>query len=170
MTPHRTTALLGTALIGGVGTLIGLMATGKLTLDTGWGRTTHALGPQTWTIDAPRDMVWQQFTSPYLGAIPRSMSDSLSVIERGSDMVIARIYRIWAGTRPRPLRLSASASPRRSDSGISADPYPTPSRSSVWMRSTTTRLASPTKARSVSIGGSPAAWPLDSESDHRWSS
>ena len=43
----------------------------------------------TWTIDAPREMVWQQFTSPYLGAIPRDMRDSLSVIERGSDMVIA---------------------------------------------------------------------------------
>ena len=86
---HRTTAVLGSAMIGGTGTLIGLMATGKLTLDTGWGRTTHRLGPLTWTIDAPREMVWQQFTAPYLGTIPRGMRDSLSIIDRGSDVVVA---------------------------------------------------------------------------------
>ncbi|MFV2039692.1 MAG: SRPBCC family protein [Acidimicrobiales bacterium] len=83
------TVLLGAALVGGTGTLMGLMATGKLTLDTGWGRRTHALGPLTWTVDAPRELVWQQFTSNYLGRIPRDMRDSLRLIQRGSDMVVA---------------------------------------------------------------------------------
>jgi hypothetical protein len=84
-----TTALLGTALVGGAGTLLGLMASGKLTLDTGWGRSTHHLGPLAWTVDAPREMLWQQLTGPYLGAIPRDMRDNLSVLERSSDFVIA---------------------------------------------------------------------------------
>jgi len=75
--------------VAGTGTLAGLMATGKLTLDTGWGRSTHELGPLTWTIDAPRDLVWQQFTGPYLGSIPRDMRENFDVVEHGSDLVVA---------------------------------------------------------------------------------
>lgn len=89
MAPRPMTLALGGALVGGAGTLVALMATGRLTLDTGWGRTTHDLGPLTWEIDAPREMVWQQFTSHYLGRIPRDMRDSLDVVERGEDLVVA---------------------------------------------------------------------------------
>ena len=47
------TKLLGAALVGGTATLVSLMARGRLTLDTGWGRTITALGPITVTIAAP---------------------------------------------------------------------------------------------------------------------
>lgn len=89
MAPRPTTLALSGALGGGVASLVALMATGRLTLDTGWGRTTHALGPLTWEIAAPRAMVWQQFTGHYLGRIPREMRDSLQIVERGEDLVVA---------------------------------------------------------------------------------
>ena len=89
MRPRPTTALLGAAVVGGAAALTGLTATGKLTLDTGWGRSKHHLGPLNWTVEASRELVWQQFSSTYLGSIPRDMRDSLEVVERGSDMVVA---------------------------------------------------------------------------------
>jgi hypothetical protein len=89
MKPRPTTALLGAALVGGFGVAIGLMGAGKLTLDTGWGRSKHALGPISWTVNAPRELVWQQFSSTYLGSIPRDMRDHLAVVERGTDLVVA---------------------------------------------------------------------------------
>ena len=92
MSPRPTTLALAGALVGGAGTLLGLMATGRLTLDTRWGRSLHQLGPVTWTIDAPRDLVWQQMTSQYTGRIPRDMRDSLEIDERSDDMLIARHY------------------------------------------------------------------------------
>lgn len=89
MRPRPATVLLGAALAGGAATVVGLMGAGKLTLDTGWGRSKHPLGPVSWTVDAPRELVWQQFSSTYLGSIPRDMRDNLAVVERGSDLVVA---------------------------------------------------------------------------------
>jgi hypothetical protein len=43
----------------------------------------------SWTVNAPRELVWQQFSSTYLGSIPRGMRDDLAVVERGSDLVVA---------------------------------------------------------------------------------
>src|SRR5438093_1614964 len=40
-----------------VALLIGAWLTGRLTIDLGWGRTRHPLGPAEVEIDAPRDLV-----------------------------------------------------------------------------------------------------------------
>ena len=85
---RRATLLAGT-LVGGVGTLVALMAKGRLTLDTGWGRTITPLRPMTLRIDAPRELVFDYLASPYLGRTPRAMQEHLQVWERGTDMVVA---------------------------------------------------------------------------------
>jgi hypothetical protein len=82
--------VLGGTLVGGVITLFSWMARGRLTLDADLGRSFHPLGPLTVQIDAPRDLVFEQLSAPYLGRTPRETAATLEVIERGSDMVVAR--------------------------------------------------------------------------------
>ena len=89
MKTTTTAGLIGAALVGGAGAFAALVGSGKLTLDTGWGRSVHQLGPVTWRIDAPRELVWQQFSATYQGSIPRDMREHLAVVERGSDLVVA---------------------------------------------------------------------------------
>jgi hypothetical protein len=81
--------VLAGTVIGGVLTLLSWMSRGKLTLDVGVGRSFHRLGPVTVVIDAPRDVVFEQLSAPYLGRRPRALADTLEVLERGSDMVVA---------------------------------------------------------------------------------
>lgn len=83
------TLALATLLVAGTAMLVGLMAVGKLTLDTGWGRTTHPLGPLTVRFEAPRELVFEQIASPYLGRTPASVRDKLEVIDRGEELVVA---------------------------------------------------------------------------------
>lgn len=66
------------------------MATGRLTLDLGWGRSFHKLGPVELHIAAPRDLVFEGMSSPYLGRTPKAQKGSLEVLERGPDRVLAR--------------------------------------------------------------------------------
>ena len=81
--------LVGT-LVGGVLALLSWMTRGKLTLDAGVGRSLHPLGPVSVVIDAPRDLVFQLLSAPYLGRPPRAVAETVEVLERGSDMVVAR--------------------------------------------------------------------------------
>jgi hypothetical protein len=69
--------------------LIGAWLIGRLTIDLGWGRTRHALGPIELMIDAPRAVVFDVVASPYLGRTPRELREQLEVLERGSDLVVA---------------------------------------------------------------------------------
>jgi hypothetical protein len=75
------------ASLGGLG--YRLVVSGELTLDTGLGRTVRPLGPLTVVIAAPREIVFDVIADPYLGRTPRAMADEISVLERGSDMVLA---------------------------------------------------------------------------------
>jgi hypothetical protein len=75
------------ALFGGLG--YRMLVSGELTLDTGVGRTLRPLGPLTTTIDAPRETVFDVIAAPYLGRTPRALDDELTVLERGTDMVLA---------------------------------------------------------------------------------
>lgn len=99
MRPRTTTAVLSAVLVGGVGTLVALMARGKLTLDVGWGRSVHPLGPIVVRFAAPRELVFEQISSAYLGRTPRETRAHLEVVERGSDLVVATHYtRVWGYT------------------------------------------------------------------------
>jgi hypothetical protein len=85
-----------TAAVGVVGGLAGLgyylVVTGKLTLDTGWGRRVRPLGPFGVEVAAPAATVFDVIAGPYLGRTPRAMSGKLQVLDRGTDMVLAEHY------------------------------------------------------------------------------
>jgi hypothetical protein len=69
-----------------------LLVTGKLTVDTGWGRRVRPLGPFGVQIAAPAATVFDVIAAPYLGKTPRTMAGKLHVLERGADMVLAEHY------------------------------------------------------------------------------
>ena len=77
--------LLGSGLVTG---LYALVVRGDLALDVGVGRRVRALGPQEIHIHAPRDVVFEVISGPYLRT-PRAMRAKLEVLERGADMVLA---------------------------------------------------------------------------------
>lgn len=66
-----------------------LMSRGRIHLDLGWGRSLHPLGPVTVQINAPRDLVFEQISAPYLGRTPAALRGKLKVLEAGSNLVVA---------------------------------------------------------------------------------
>lgn len=86
----------GTAALTVAGGLAGLgyylVVTGKLTVDTGWGRRTRPLGPFGVEVAAPAATVFDVIAGPYLGRTPRAMAGKLQVLDRGTDMVLAEHY------------------------------------------------------------------------------
>lgn len=75
------------ALLTGLGLgLFLLLAMGRLHLDLGWGRSHHELGPIEIGIDAPRDLVFEIISAPYLGRAPQG---EIEVLARDDDLVVA---------------------------------------------------------------------------------
>jgi hypothetical protein len=74
------------AVLGG---LYVLVARGMVTIDLGLGRRVRPLGPMLVEIEAPRELVFDVISSPYLGRTPHAMEDKLKVLERGTDAVLA---------------------------------------------------------------------------------
>lgn len=70
--------------------LVGAWLVGGLTIDLGWGRTVHPLGPIHVAIQAPRGIVFDVVSSPYLGRARRGLGDRLEVVDRGTDLVVAK--------------------------------------------------------------------------------
>jgi hypothetical protein len=88
--PRLSVAL---AVIAGIGaTAYGLLARGALTLDLGIGRSLRPLGPLTVRVEAPRELVFEVISAPYLGRTPRALAEKLRVVERSDDMVLAEHY------------------------------------------------------------------------------
>lgn len=87
MTSRRLAATV--ALVGGPAGALALLARGALTLDLGIGRRVRPLGPLEVDVAAPRDVVFDVVSAPYLGRAPRALAEKLNVVERGSDMVLA---------------------------------------------------------------------------------
>ncbi len=82
----------GTRLVGvaiGVGSYVGVV-TGRVTIDLGVGRRRQALGPLEIDIDAPRGLVFDVISAPYLGRTPKAMEEKLHVLQRGADLVLAK--------------------------------------------------------------------------------
>jgi hypothetical protein len=86
-----TWALVGVAAVLAIlmTVLVWAWLSGRLTLDLGWGRSTHPLGPIEVMVDAPRDVVYEVVAAPYLGHTPRELRGELEVLERGVDLVVA---------------------------------------------------------------------------------
>ena len=80
----------GAAVAAGVGaTACVLTVRGALTVDLGIGRSLRSLGPIQTIIDAPREVVFDVISGPYLERTPRALEAKLHVLERGSDLVLA---------------------------------------------------------------------------------
>lgn len=88
----RAAAVLAAGFAGAAGMGYCLVVTGKMTLDTGWGRRVRPLGPFNVQIAAPASTVFDVIAGPYLGRTPRAMADKLRVLDRGADMVLAEHY------------------------------------------------------------------------------
>jgi hypothetical protein len=86
----------------GVGSLaaagyLGLV-TGAVPIDVGVGRRLRPLGPLTIMIRAPREVVFDVISQPYLGRATRAMQEKVRVLHAGSDMVLAA-HRTPVGNR-----------------------------------------------------------------------
>lgn len=66
-----------------------LVVSGGLAPDLDLGRTVRPLGPITIEIDAPRDLVYEVVAAPYLGRPASGTADEITVLERGTDLVLA---------------------------------------------------------------------------------
>ncbi|HJR96160.1 MAG TPA: SRPBCC family protein [Gaiellaceae bacterium] len=87
----------------GVGTLVwALVVRGSLSVDLGVGRRYRPLGPISMRIAAPRDIVFEVVSTPYLGRTSRALREKVDVLERGDDLVLAahrtRAYGLTATT------------------------------------------------------------------------
>jgi Polyketide cyclase / dehydrase and lipid transport len=81
------------AALGGI--VLGLYAAlvrGSATVDLGIGRSVRPLGPFTWQIAAPRELVFGLISAPYLQRTPSALESKLRVLERGEDMVLAEHF------------------------------------------------------------------------------
>jgi hypothetical protein len=75
-----------------LGAISALLARGALTIDLGLGRTLRPLGPLTWQIEAPPEVVFEVISAPYLEQTPRALASKLRVLEQGADMVLAEHF------------------------------------------------------------------------------
>jgi hypothetical protein len=80
-------AALGVALLTVVVGAFLLLAMGRLHLDLGWGRSVHELGPIALRIAAPRELVFEVISAPYLGRTPSR--SGIEVLERSGSLVVA---------------------------------------------------------------------------------
>jgi hypothetical protein len=79
--------VLGTLLIALVAGMLLLLAMGRLHLDLGWGRSFHELGPMTIPIAAPRELVFEIISAPYLGRTPSG--PGIELVARSDALVVA---------------------------------------------------------------------------------
>ncbi len=93
MGPVAAKGLLVVAALGGLGVgLYALLVRGSLTVDVGIGQRVRRLGPLTWHIAAPRELVFEVISAPYLRRAPRALASKLRVLERGENMVLAEHF------------------------------------------------------------------------------
>ncbi len=72
----------------GVAGYLGLV-TGAVPIDLNIGRRTRPLGPLSVEVRAPREVVFDVLSEPYLGRQTRAVAEKVHVLQRGSDMVLA---------------------------------------------------------------------------------
>jgi hypothetical protein len=79
--------VLGVLLVALVAGSFLLLAMGRLHLDLGWGRSLHELGPITVPIAAPRELVFELISAPYLGRGPAG--SGIEVVAGSDELVVA---------------------------------------------------------------------------------
>jgi hypothetical protein len=79
--------VLATLIVVSSAALFLALAMGRKHLDLGVGRSYHELGPTTVTIRAPRELVYEVISAPYLG---RSRAPGLEILARSEHLAVAR--------------------------------------------------------------------------------
>jgi hypothetical protein len=85
--PWIAVGALAALLLAWAAGLFLLLAMGRITLDLGWGRSVHPLGPIAMRIAAPRDLVFEMIEAPYAGRAPGG--SGIEVIAQGDRLVVA---------------------------------------------------------------------------------
>jgi hypothetical protein len=85
--PWFAVVILVAILIAGAAGAFFLLALGRLTLDLGWGRSVHELGPIVRRIAAPRELVFEIINAPYSARAPRD--SSVEVLAGRDSLVVA---------------------------------------------------------------------------------
>jgi hypothetical protein len=101
-----------------------MLASGAITVDVGVGRRIRGLGPVTWEIAAPRELVFDLIMTPYLGRTPRALASKLQVSERGSDMVLAAHFTEVSGRTTTTVETVRFERPARIDFRLVRGPVP----------------------------------------------
>lgn len=101
-----------------------LVATGAVTVDVGIGRSLRPLGPVTWRIVAPPEVVCDVVAEPYLRRTPRALREKLEVWERGSDMALAAHFTPTAIGKATTLETVRFERPGRIDFRLLRGPVP----------------------------------------------
>ena len=89
--PRRARSHLLALAGAGIGVYV-LLVRGSLTVDLGLGRSVRPLGPFARRIGAPRELVFEVISAPYLEKTPRALEGKLRVVERGADTVLAEHF------------------------------------------------------------------------------
>lgn len=118
----RARAVAGVAGLGAL--LWALTVRGSLTLDLGIGRRLRPLGPLRFTIVAPREVVFDVISAPYLARTPRALRDKLEVLERGDDFVLAAHHTPAYGLRATTLETVRFERPERVHFRLVRGPVP----------------------------------------------
>ena len=111
-------------LAGGTAGLYGLLVRGALTVDFDMGRSLRPLGPLTFRIDAPREVVFDVIAGPYLRRTPRALRGKLEVVERGTDMVLAAHFTHVCGLVATTLETVRFERPSKIDFRLVRGPVP----------------------------------------------
>jgi len=85
--PWIAVVILAAIMLVGAGGAFLLLAMGRLTLDLGWGRSVHELGPIVKRIAAPRELVFEVLNAPYTTRAPRG--SGVEVLVGGDSLVVA---------------------------------------------------------------------------------
>jgi uncharacterized protein YndB with AHSA1/START domain len=88
--PWIAVVILAALMIVGAAGAFLLLAMGRLTLDLGWGRSVHELGPIVRRIAAPRELVFEIINAPYT---TRAGRDSGVEVLAGSDSLVVAAHR-----------------------------------------------------------------------------
>lgn len=124
----RRLALTALGGLGGLGLgtagYVGLI-TGAVPIDLNVGRRCRTLGPQTFDIDAPRDVVFDVVAQPYLGRPTHAMRQKIRVLERGTDMVLATHFTpVYEHLTARTVETVRFTRPERVDFRLTRGPVP----------------------------------------------
>ena len=84
-----TVGVLAALMITLGGALFLALAMGRMHLDLGFGRSLHQLGPITTTIRAPRELVFDMISAPYIGRSPAAAA-GIEVLATCEHFVVAR--------------------------------------------------------------------------------